>query len=80
MSPFEYEYLRRFVKARSGLALGANRQAVEQGLEAAGQFAVTGLDAAAGDVTQLATELVHQAEAGDAQPRVEAEDARGDAL
>ena len=32
VSPFEYEYLRRFVKARSGLALGANRQAVEQRL------------------------------------------------
>lgn len=32
VSPFEYEYLRRFVKAHSGLALGASRQAAEHRL------------------------------------------------
>ena len=52
--------------------------AVEQGLEAAGELAVLRPDAAAGDIAQLVAELVHQAEAGDAQPGVEAEDAGGD--
>src|SRR5690606_20812186 len=52
--------------------------AVEQGLQTPGEFAVPGLDAAAGDIAQLGAELVHQPEAGDAQPWVEAEDAGGD--
>ena len=52
--------------------------AVEQGLEAAGELAVLRPDAAAGDIAQLVAELVHQAEAGDAQPGVEAEDAGDD--
>lgn len=32
VSPFEYEYLRRFVKAHCGLAFGANKQAIAQRL------------------------------------------------
>lgn len=61
MSPFEYEYLRRFVKARSGLALGANRQAVELGvvMRCAGLSSLTDLVARlrAGD-ENLAARLI----------------------
>src|SRR5690606_1836951 len=45
--------------------------------EPARQFAVFRADGAAGDITQLVAELVDDAEAGDAQSRIESEDTCG---